>query len=92
MNKAQLAAHLADKLGSRRAATTAIEAFVDAVVGEVARGGSVTITGFGVFEPSERAARVGRNPRTGQRVPVPPTTTPRFRPGSRFRDEVGGAS
>ncbi|WP_298887891.1 HU family DNA-binding protein [uncultured Serinicoccus sp.] len=88
MNKADLIEALAPRLGGRAAATAAVEALVDVVLREVASGGSVAITGFGTFERVQRAPRTGRNPRTGERVPIARTTTPRFRPGSYFKDVV----
>lgn len=88
MNKADLIEALAPRLGGRAAATAALEAFVDVVLREVAGGGSVGITGFGTFEQVDRAPRTGRNPRTGEAVPIAGTSSPRFRPGSYFKDVV----
>ena len=88
MNKADLIEALAPRLGGRAAATAAVEALVDVVLREVASGGSVAITGFGTFERVQRAARTGRNPRSGDRVPIARTTSPRFRPGTYFKDVV----
>lgn len=85
MNKADLINHLSTQLGGRRAATVAVEALVDAVIREVAAGGSVGITGFGTFERADRAPRTGRNPRTGELVPIAGTSTARFRPGTQFK-------
>ena len=65
MNKAELIKELESRLGSRKAASDALTAVVDVVIREVAKGGSVAITGFGTFEQAARAARTGRNPRTG---------------------------
>lgn len=80
MNKAELIDVLTEKLGSdRRTATDAVEHIVDAIVRAVHAGNSVTITGFGVFEQRRRAARVARNPRTGETVKVKPTSVPAFR-------------
>jgi len=56
----------------------------------VHKGDSVTITGFGVFEQRRRAARVARNPRTGETVKVKPTSVPAFRPGAQFKAVVFG--
>lgn len=93
MNKAQLIDALAPRMGGdRRAASVAVEGMVDIVVRTVQGGENVTITGFGVFEKRARAARVARNPRTGETVPVPPTAVPAFRPGAQFKDVVSGAA
>src|ERR1700733_14173041 len=92
MNKAELIDLLTDKLGSdRRHATAAVENVVDTIVRAVHKGESVTITGFGVFEQRRRAARVARNPRTGETVKVKPTSVPAFRPGAQFKAVVAGA-
>ena len=92
MNKAELIDVLTQKLGSdRRQATAAVENVVDTIVRAVHKGESVTITGFGVFEQRRRAARVARNPRTGETVKVKPTSVPAFRPGAQFKAVVAGA-
>ncbi|MGZ4577024.1 MAG: HU family DNA-binding protein [Mycobacterium sp.] len=92
MNKAELIDVLTDKLGTdRRQATAAVENVVDTIVRAVHKGDSVTITGFGVFEQRRRAARVARNPRTGETVKVRPTSVPAFRPGAQFKAVVSGA-
>jgi DNA-binding protein HU-beta len=92
MNKAELIDVLTQKLGSdRRQATLAVENVVDTIVRAVHKGDSVTITGFGVFEQRRRAARVARNPRTGETVKVKPTSVPAFRPGAQFKAVVSGA-
>jgi DNA-binding protein HU-beta len=92
MNKAELIDVLTEKMGSdRRSATAAVENVVDTIVRAVHKGESVTITGFGVFEQRRRAARVARNPRTGETVRVKPTSVPAFRPGAQFKAVVSGA-
>ena len=92
MNKAELIEVLTKRMDAdRRAAADAVENVVDAIVRAVAKGESVTITGFGVFERRRRAARVARNPRTGETVKVKPTSAPAFRPGAQFKAIVSGA-
>jgi DNA-binding protein HU-beta len=92
MNKAELIDELTAKLKTdRRQATLAVENVVDTIVRAVHKGDSVTITGFGVFEQRRRAARVARNPRTGETVKVKPTSVPAFRPGAQFKAVVSGA-
>ncbi len=92
MNKAELIDVLTQKLNTdRRQATAAVENVVDTIVRAVHKGDSVTITGFGVFEQRRRAARVARNPRTGETVKVKPTSVPAFRPGAQFKAVVSGA-
>ena len=91
MNKAELIEVLTARLDTdRRQATEAVEHLIDAIVRAVQKGESVTITGFGVFERRRRAARVARNPRTGETVKVKPTSVPAFRPGAQFKSIVSG--
>ncbi len=85
MNKADLVEALEDRLGGKKAAADAIEAIFDVIIREVAHGGKVGITGFGTFERADRAARTGRNPRTGQSVRIESTAVPKFRPGTAFK-------
>ena len=92
MNKSELLKALEVKLGSRKAAADALEAVVDTIIREVAKGGSVGITGFGTFEKVARAARTGRNPRTGETVRIRKTSVPKFRAGTQFKEYVAAPS
>lgn len=92
MNKSELLKVLEARLGSRRAAVDALEAVVDTIIREVAKGGSVGITGFGTFEKVARAARTGRNPRTGETVRIRKTSVPKFRAGTQFKEYVAAPS
>lgn len=85
MNKADLVDALEGRLGGKKAAADALEAIFDVIIREVARGGKVGITGFGTFERVDRAARTGRNPRTGDSVRIDSTAVPKFRPGTAFK-------
>ncbi|WP_219416311.1 HU family DNA-binding protein, partial [Pseudonocardia nigra] len=89
MNKTQLVDALAARIGDRRTAASAVDGLLETIVDTVRSGDSVSLTGFGVFEPRARAARRARNPRTGEAVEVPATTVPAFRPGAGFRAAVG---
>ena len=91
MNKAQLIDKLSVQLGSKKAATDAVDAVVDTITRSVAAGERVAITGFGVFEKVARPARTGRNPRTGEAVKIKKTTVPKFKAGQGFKDVVSGA-
>jgi DNA-binding protein HU-beta len=91
MNKTQLIDALAARLGDRHTAASAVDGLLETIVDTVRAGGSVSLTGFGVFESRARAARVARNPRTGESVSVAATTVPAFRPGVGFRAAVGGS-
>jgi len=88
MNKAELIESLETRLGSKKAASEALEAVVDAIIREVAKGNKVGITGFGTFEKISRAARTGRNPRTGTTVRIKKTAVPKFKPGTAFKSVV----
>ena len=89
MNKAELIDALAVKLdGSKKQAAEAVEAVFDSIQHAVATGEKVSITGFGVFEKADRAARTARNPRTGATVKVKATSVPKFRAGSEFKAVV----
>ncbi|TWE12218.1 HU family DNA-binding protein [Rudaeicoccus suwonensis] len=88
MNKAELIESLETRLGSKKAASDALEAVVDAIIREVAKGNKVGITGFGTFEKITRAARTGRNPRTGTTVRIKKTAVPKFKPGTAFKGVV----
>lgn len=92
MNKAELIDSIAGRLGDKRAASEAVEAVIDTITRTVARGEKVAITGFGIFEKVERAARMARNPATGARVKVKKTSVPKFRPGTQLKAVVSGAT
>ncbi|HWA68094.1 MAG TPA: HU family DNA-binding protein [Mycobacteriales bacterium] len=92
MNRAELIDAIRDRLGAdKRTAEDAVDAVLDTIQRAVAAGERVAITGFGVFEKVERAARTGRNPRTGATVKVKATAVPKFRPGTQFKGVVSGA-
>jgi len=91
VNKADLVDEVAASTGQTKVAVTAtIEAMMKVVIEAVADSKSVTLSGFGTFEPKQRQSRTGRNPRTGVAVPIPPKTVPVFRPGNTFKDAVEG--
>ncbi|MCU0264611.1 MAG: HU family DNA-binding protein, partial [Actinomycetia bacterium] len=76
---------------SRKQAQEAVDNVIDLIQHAVARGERVAITGFGIFEKAERAARTARNPRTGATVRVKKTSVPKFRAGAEFKAFVSGA-
>ena len=82
-NKAQFIELLADKFdGDKRMAAQALDAVIETVYTNVAKGEKVALTGFGIFEKRERAARIARNPATGAAVKVKKTSVPAFRAGA----------
>lgn len=73
---------------TRRSIEAMLHAMVGAIGEALANGERITVTGFGTFEPRHRAARMARNPRTGEPAPVEAATVPTFRPGQALRDVV----
>ena len=89
MNKTELIAAVAEKAEiSKKDAEKAVKAFTDAVAEELAKGGKVQLVGFGNFEVSERPAREGRNPRTGETMTIAASKTPKFKPGKALKDAM----
>jgi DNA-binding protein HU-beta len=89
MNKADLIEQIAQSAEiSRSAAERAIDALVSAVKTGLRRGDSVTLVGFGSFYARERAARSGRNPRTGAAIRIGAAKVPKFRAGKALRDAI----
>jgi DNA-binding protein HU-beta len=88
VNKGELIDELESRLGGRKAAAEAVQGVLDVIIRTVARGEKVGITGFGTFEKALRAARIGRNPRTGASVKIKKTAVPKFKAGTQFRDVV----
>ena len=90
MNKRDLIDAISGRLGSKSAATDAVNAMLDTIQSAVAKGDKVAITGFGVFEKSDRPARTARNPATGATIKVPASSVPKFRAGADFTAVVNG--
>ncbi len=68
--------------------STVVEAMLQNITRNISRGERVKFSGFGTFAPKSRAARVGRNPHTGEKVPIPPRVVPVFTPGSELKEAV----
>lgn len=89
MNKTELIEHIALHADiSKAAAARALEATIGAVKTTLKRGNSVSLVGFGTFAVGERAARVGRNPRTGSAIKIDSAKVPKFRPGKALKDAL----
>ena len=87
MNKTELVAAMADAAEiSKKDAEKALKAFTDVVADELKKGGKVQLVGFGTFEVSERAAREGRNPQTGETMEIKASRTPKFKAGKALKD------
>ncbi len=89
MTKQEFVDAVADQAGmSKRDAGAAVDAVLDTITSTLTKGDSVTFTGFGKFSTSARAARMGVNPRTGERVQIQATTVPKFSAGSALKSAV----
>ncbi|MBK7901454.1 MAG: HU family DNA-binding protein [Azonexus sp.] len=89
MNKSELIDQIATASEiSKAAAGRALDAAVDAIKAELKKGGTVTLVGFGTFSTSKRAARTGRNPRTGATLKIKAAKVPKFKPGKGLKDAV----
>ena len=89
MNKSDLVSAIADSAGLTKAdAGRAVDAFVDSVTGALQAGDSVSLIGFGTFTVRDRAARMGRNPRTGEAINIKASKNPAFKAGKALKDAV----
>jgi DNA-binding protein HU-beta len=89
MNKAEMIEQIAQAAEiSKSAAERAIDAMVVAVKGNLRKGNMVTLVGFGTFYVGKRAARSGRNPRTGAEIKIKAARVPKFRAGKALKDAV----
>lgn len=91
MNKSELVEATAKAADiSKAAAERALGAMIDAVVKAVSKGDTVTLVGFGTFKSAKRAARTGKNPKTGEPLKIAATTVPKFTAGASFKAAVAG--
>lgn len=89
MNKSELIAAVAELADfSKKDAETAVNAVLTAITETLKKGDKVQLVGFGSFEVHERAARVGRNPRTKQTIQIGPSKSPVFKAGKALKDAV----
>ena len=89
MNKAELVAASAEKSElTKKDAEKALKAFTDVVTEELKAGNKIQLVGFGTFEVAKREAREGRNPQTGEPMPIPASVAPKFKAGKALKDEV----
>ncbi len=89
MNKQDIAEKVHAVLGTTKAdGERAVETMVDTIVGALKRGEEVSIAGLGIFKTKMRAARVARNPRTGEAVQVPSMRVPKFQPAKALKEAV----
>lgn len=89
MNKHQIIDALHSKLGgTRKSAVLAVETILDIIKDNLKKGEEVSLSGFGVFKVSKRAARTGVNPRTGEKIQIPAMKVPKFKAGKTLKDAV----
>ena len=89
MTKEEMIAVMAQQSGiSKRQATSALEAFMGGIEGQLKKGKKVSFSGFGTFSVSERKARKGRNPQTGATISIPATKVPVFKAGKHLKEEI----
>jgi DNA-binding protein HU-beta len=89
MNKSDMIDHMASQADiSKAAAGRALEALIGGIKTTLKRGGSVSLVGFGTFVVGKRAARTGRNPRTGEAIKIKSAKLPKFRAGKGLKDAV----
>ena len=89
MNKTELIEHIANNADiSKAAAARALESTIEAVKKTLKKGGTVSLVGFGTFAVGKRAARTGRNPRTGETITIAASKVPGFKAGKALKDAV----
>lgn len=89
MNKTELIEHIAQQADiSKAAAGRALEAVIGGVQTSLKKGDTVSLLGFGTFSVTKRAARTGRNPRTGATIKIKKANVPKFRPGKALKDAL----
>jgi len=89
MNKSGLAEAVNTKLGgTKKMADDAVETVFDTIMQSLSKGDEVSIAGFGTFVTKKRSARMGVNPRTGEKLQIKATTTPKFRAGKALKEAV----
>ena len=89
MNKTELVAAMAKETNlSKKDVEAVLKSFTDVVADELQKGGKIQLVGFGTFEVSERAAREGRNPQTGETMTIAASKAPKFKAGKALKDMV----
>ncbi|SEV82219.1 HU family DNA-binding protein [[Clostridium] fimetarium] len=89
MNKTELVAAIAEKTQlTKKDSEMALKAFIDVVSEELKKGEKIQLVGFGTFEVSDRAARTGKNPQTGNAIDIPASKAPKFKAGKSLKETV----
>lgn len=89
MNKSELVAAVAEKAGTtKKDAEKSLGAVLECIEETLSRGEKISLVGFGTFETRKRPAREGRNPRTDEKIYIPETVVPAFKPGKSLKEAV----
>ncbi|MEX5365668.1 HU family DNA-binding protein [Acinetobacter haemolyticus] len=89
MNRSELIKHIASQAGlNQTQATNALDAVIAGITDTLASGGDVTLVGFGTFKVTDRAARTGRNPKTGEEIQIAASKVPTFKAGKGLKEAV----
>lgn len=89
MNKTELVAAIAEKTQlSKKDSEMALKAFINVVSEQLKKGEKIQLVGFGTFEVSDRAARTGKNPQTGEEINIPAAKAPKFKAGKALKETV----
>ena len=89
MNKKELITSMSEKTElTKKDVESVLNAFIEAVEESLEDGEKVQLTGFGTFEPRERKARIGRNPKTGEEIQIPKTIVPAFKVSKTFKERI----
>ena len=89
MNKSELIKHIASQAGlTQTQATAALQAVETGVIETLTNGGEVALVGFGTFKVTDRAARTGRNPKTGEELQIAASKVPTFKAGKAFKEAL----
>lgn len=87
MNKVELIAAVSEKSGlKKKDAELAVNSLLDTIEEALKAGDKVQLIGFGTFETRKRAARSGRNPKTGEEITIPESVIPAFKPGNKLKE------
>ena len=89
MNKTELISTVAEKTAlSKKDCETVVNAALDAMTAPLAEGEEIRLVGFGTFEVKRREARMGRNPKTKEAIPIPASKVPAFKPGKALKEAI----
>jgi DNA-binding protein HU-beta len=89
MTKADLITSIASDAGIKKSvAEKVLNSFMENIEKALKQGEKITLTGFGTFECAQRAARTGRNPRTGKEIAIPSCSVPKFKPGNKLKEAL----